>query len=218
MTSASPGGVDEGATSLGSGDDATVPAQDVLDAAILSYYADHVDEDTRITTRSVGDARDLCHDDGSLDAVLLLGPLYHLISRQHRLRALAEARRVLVPGGLLFAQGIGRLTAFAEAATRSGFEALGTADLHILRTGEWASTAGGFPGGHFHTVAELRAEVEEAGFEEVEVHGVEGPHVGALERSPTTPSCRNLPPGLRPVGRRPDHKRRRGPRTDRRPP
>lgn len=140
----------------------------------------------------VGDARDLPHEDASVDAVLLLGPLYHLITRTGRLRALAEAHRVLTPGGLLFAQGIGRLTAFADAATRGGFEALGAADLHILRTGEWANTGGGFPGGHFHTVAELRAEVQEADFEDVEVHGVEGPNVSALELVADDPELLDL--------------------------
>lgn len=39
----------------------------------------------------------------SFDAVLLLGPLYHLASRESRLQALAQARRVLKPGGLLAA-------------------------------------------------------------------------------------------------------------------
>ncbi len=44
---------------------------------------------------AVGDARDLDLDDASVDAVLLLGPLYHLRGRADRLRALAEARRVV---------------------------------------------------------------------------------------------------------------------------
>lgn len=129
----------------------------------------------------VGDARALPVDDGSVDAVLLLGPLYHLISFDDRLRALDEARRVLAPGGRLFAQGIGRLSAFADGATARGFGALDETDLHILRTGEWANTRGGFPGGHFHTADELRSEVEQSGFDVAALHGVEGPDVGALE-------------------------------------
>ncbi|MDE3001383.1 MAG: methyltransferase domain-containing protein [Gemmatimonadota bacterium] len=47
-----------------------------------------------------GDARDLsCFDDESFDAVLLLGPLYHLIERGDRSRALSETTRILKPGG-----------------------------------------------------------------------------------------------------------------------
>jgi ubiquinone/menaquinone biosynthesis C-methylase UbiE len=43
----------------------------------------------------LGDARELDEPDESVDAVLLLGPLYHLTDRDDRVRALAEARRVV---------------------------------------------------------------------------------------------------------------------------
>ncbi len=55
-----------------------------------------------------GDARALPHDDASADAVLLLGPLYHLVERDDRLTALREARRVLRPGGVVVAAAISR--------------------------------------------------------------------------------------------------------------
>ena len=48
--------------------------------------------------------------DASCDAVLMLGPFYHLSLLEERLRATAEARRILRQGGLLFAAGINRLT------------------------------------------------------------------------------------------------------------
>ena len=57
---------------------------------------------------SAGDARDLPAADGSADAVLLLGPLYHLTSREDRLTALREARRVLRPGGTVVAKALSR--------------------------------------------------------------------------------------------------------------
>jgi ubiquinone/menaquinone biosynthesis C-methylase UbiE len=57
---------------------------------------------------AVGDARDLAEPDESADAVLLLGPLYHLPARDNRMKALAEARRVLRPGGLVAAAAISR--------------------------------------------------------------------------------------------------------------
>ena len=50
-----------------------------------------------------GDARHLAEDDGSYDAVLLFGPLYHLTDRTDRVGALAEARRVTRPGGIVAA-------------------------------------------------------------------------------------------------------------------
>ena len=56
----------------------------------------------------VADARQLDLADASADAVLLLGPMYHLENRADRLRALAEARRILRAGGPVFAAAISR--------------------------------------------------------------------------------------------------------------
>src|SRR5207253_5707878 len=50
----------------------------------------------------LGDARQLDIADESFDAVLLLGPLYHLTDRGDRVRALREAGRVAKPGCLVF--------------------------------------------------------------------------------------------------------------------
>lgn len=50
-----------------------------------------------------GDARDMPFlPDASADLTLLLGPLYHLIGDKQKLKALAEAKRVTKPGGLIF--------------------------------------------------------------------------------------------------------------------
>jgi len=55
----------------------------------------HVEQATELGRRSaapftaeVGDARRLAHADGSVDVVLLLGPLYHLVERADRVAAL----------------------------------------------------------------------------------------------------------------------------------
>lgn len=49
------------------------------------------------------DARDLAFlPAGSADLTLLLGPLYHLIGDGEKVKALAEAKRVTKPGGLIF--------------------------------------------------------------------------------------------------------------------
>lgn len=50
-----------------------------------------------------GDARSMPFiPDDFADITLLLGPLYHLIGDEEKLRALAEAKRVTRPGGLIF--------------------------------------------------------------------------------------------------------------------
>jgi len=47
---------------------------------------------------------------GAFQAVLMLGPLYHLCAPEARSHAVAEAARILKPGGVLFAAGINRLS------------------------------------------------------------------------------------------------------------
>ena len=59
-------------------------------------------------TAALGDARELPEQAGSQDAVLLFGPLYHLTGAAQRRQALAEARRVLRPGGRLLAMAVCR--------------------------------------------------------------------------------------------------------------
>lgn len=124
---------------------------------------------------SIGDARELQHPDDSFDAAILLGPLYHLASREDRLAALREAARVVCPGGIVLAAGLSRYVAFGAAS-------LGR-PMPKPMPGEWAAliadgTPGShlrFPAGHFHTAEELHAEVADAGLEVLDVLGVEGP-------------------------------------------
>ncbi|MGE5829207.1 MAG: methyltransferase domain-containing protein [Micromonosporaceae bacterium] len=59
-------------------------------------------------TASVGDARCLAAADASVDAVLLLGPLYHLTAGAERVRVWREAARVVRPGGVVVAATISR--------------------------------------------------------------------------------------------------------------
>ncbi len=50
-----------------------------------------------------GDARHMPFlPNASADVTLLLGPLYHLIDEEEKLKALSEAKRVTKPGGLIF--------------------------------------------------------------------------------------------------------------------
>jgi len=60
--------------------------------------------DVELVAYDQGNATDLSrYDAASFDAVLLMGPLYHLLHDGERRQALREAQRVLRPEGLLFA-------------------------------------------------------------------------------------------------------------------
>ena len=70
--------------------------------------------DHPIASMSEGDARSLDHGDASCDAVLLMGPLYHLTTRDDRITALREAHRVVRPGGLVFSVAINRFASLMD--------------------------------------------------------------------------------------------------------
>jgi SAM-dependent methyltransferase len=74
-----------------------------------------------VASVAAGEARNLAFPDASADAVLLLGPLYHLTEAGDRLSALREARRVVRPRGAIVVAGIsaGRplLTAFSARSS-----------------------------------------------------------------------------------------------------
>jgi len=89
-------------------------AQRLLEVARERLRAANLDE--RILDVRCASATGISHIvTGGCDAVLLLGPLYHLRSLEDRQRALAEAARVLKTGGLLYAAGINRLAFLRDA-------------------------------------------------------------------------------------------------------
>lgn len=134
----------------------------------------------------VGDARHLTAPDQSVDVALVLGPLYHLVEHSDRARALAEAVRVLRPGGLLVAAGISRYMSLLEAGSDGGLTAEMQPSIEaVVSTGRYDGHLG-FVAAHFHTAEELRGEVQAAGLQEVTVYGVEGPAWPTLDTAGTS--------------------------------
>ena len=127
-----------------------------------------------------GDARQLDVPSGSADAVLLLGPLYHLVDRADRLQALREARRILKAEGVLFVAGISRFASLIDGVASGGlrdpeFRAIVAADLASGQHRNPTNHPAYFTTGYFHRPEELAAEVRDAGFADVQVLAVEGP-------------------------------------------
>lgn len=121
-------------------------------------------------TASVGDARALDVDDSVADLVLLHGPLYHLTELDDRIKALSEAARILRPGGRVLAFCINRYAGL-NYAIRSGrlwedsYYRMVEAEVttgNRLNTGVAVRT---FRHAYFHTLDDIRQEVEVAGLE-----------------------------------------------------
>jgi ubiquinone/menaquinone biosynthesis C-methylase UbiE len=129
---------------------------------------------------SRGDARNLGIASGIADAVLLLGPLYHLTERLDRMQALREARRILKPRSILLAAGISRFASLIDGLSRGffrdpTFRGVVAADLASGQHRNPTNNPLYFTTAYFHRPEELAAEVREAGFREVRVLAVEGP-------------------------------------------
>jgi 2-polyprenyl-3-methyl-5-hydroxy-6-metoxy-1,4-benzoquinol methylase len=109
------------------------------------------------------------------DAVLLLGPLYHLCSLEERQNAMREAARMLKPDGLLFAAGINRLVYFRDLFRSQPEEVVVRQNFHqqFLQDGnvdpEHAPPLGY---GHLTTQTEFR-QLFETEFDQVAMIGLE---------------------------------------------
>jgi hypothetical protein len=124
-----------------------------------------------------GDARALAEPDASRDAVLLLGPLYHLLDRADRVRALAEAARV--SKDLVVAAAISRWSPMFEGMLRGlvdvpGFTPMLREDLTSGTRRGTQHQPFGFTTCYFHRPEELVSEVADAGLTLVDLLPVEG--------------------------------------------
>lgn len=135
--------------------------------------------DVALASMVVGDARALPLDDASVDAVLLLGPLYHLPAEPDRLRAWSEARRVCRRGGVIIAAAISRFASTLDGL-RGGyladpaFAALAAGDR---RDGNHRNPSGDpayFTTAYFHRPEDLMRECVAAGLAHEMTVGVEG--------------------------------------------
>jgi ubiquinone/menaquinone biosynthesis C-methylase UbiE len=133
-----------------------------------------------LASAAVGDARALPLLDASADAVLLLGPLYHLTERAARLQALAEARRVCRQGGVIIAAAISRFASTLDGL-RGGyledptFAAVAAGDLRDGQHRNPTDDPAYFTTAYFHRPEELAMECAATGLTHEATVAVEGP-------------------------------------------
>jgi ubiquinone/menaquinone biosynthesis C-methylase UbiE len=138
--------------------------------------------DSGIALASVarGDARHLGTTSGSADAVLMLGPLYHLVERADRVEALREARRILKRDAVLFGAAISRFASLLDGLSTGNFRdaqfrEIVAADLASGQHRNPTNNPFYFTTAYFHRPEDLAAEIREAGFGDVQILAVEGP-------------------------------------------
>jgi SAM-dependent methyltransferase len=134
---------------------------------------------------AVGDARYIDLPDSSVDAVLLLGPLYHLPDRSDRIQALNEARRVVRAGGPVFIAAISRWAPRLDGVLQERLYEQNPEFLTLLpeieRTGQLPPVVPNGFLGYTHRPDDLADEVVEAGLNLDDLVGVEGLPLAATD-------------------------------------
>lgn len=120
------------------------------------------------------DARDLAEfGDGEFDAVLALGPFYHLVEISDREAARAEVRRVLRPGGMLLATVMMR-QAWMLSTLLSGVPHVGGLE-HLMADGIYRSREPGpLTEAYLFRPAEVASFFESEGFTTVAILASQG--------------------------------------------
>jgi SAM-dependent methyltransferase len=116
--------------------------------------------------------------DGCVDAVLLLGPIYHLRERSDRVQALREARRIARAHGVVYVAAISRWAARLDGILVQRLHEIHPELTAIVNEAEHPGWLGPAHEGGFtcatHTPAELRAEIRDAGLDVAALASVEG--------------------------------------------
>lgn len=134
---------------------------------------------TRLASMTLGDARSLDLEKGTADIVLLFGPMYHLVEKRERLRALSEAYRVLRPRGLLFAAAISRFTSALDGSYHGfirdpSFMKIIKQDLATGQHRNPHNVSEYFTTSFFHRPDELEKEVRQERFKSVNIYALTG--------------------------------------------
>lgn len=135
--------------------DGVVCGTDVVDARQLSKYLDKM-----------------------FDAVVALGPFYHLINKSDQKKAALEIHRVLKPNGLVFVAAhtvYGWLNGLLERANLDPAQVPPGTFLHVLEMQTYFNpTKKGFTEGYFFQPSELASLFSDEGFEIIKIISSKG--------------------------------------------
>ncbi len=146
-------------------------------------HASQNQTDYPLASTAVGDARALKWEDNRMDALLFLGPLYHLTERADRIKALKEASRVTREGGYIFAAFISRFASLLDGIFHHFLEdsAFVTIVEQDLKDGQHRNPTANpeyFTSTFFHHPDDIVSEIEDSGLSLEKILAVES--IGGL--------------------------------------
>lgn len=152
---------------------------DATEFHIETAYTISKEKNKKLGSILLGDARSLPYADNQFDLVLLFGPLYHLQQKADRIRAIAEAKRVLKPDGILLAATISRYASLLDGFWQNfiddaEFEKIIAQDI---KNGHHVNSTGNpfyFTEAYFHNQVEIEEEFTGAAFTNFSIKAIEG--------------------------------------------
>lgn len=155
--------------------------------SLFDLVPEHIEEAVSInktardplTRVEVADVRSLDLESNRYDAVLLLGPLYHLINAKERGQVLRKAADWLTTDGVGFVAYISRFASMLDGFASSYYEDPEYTDIvrQDVETGVHRPSLDNtryFTDAYFHHPDEIQREAEEANLEVVDLVAVEG--------------------------------------------
>ena len=152
---------------------------DLSDELISKAKAFGKDRKSPLASIDVVNATDLSgYDDEQFDAVILLGPLYHLLEHSERIQCVTEVRRVLKKSGVVFAGFIPRLSGSIALIDRY-FNHPDQVNAQTLKkafqSGKFNNMAdAGFQEGYYPSVDEIEELFSSNGFEKKLLRSLRG--------------------------------------------
>ncbi len=152
---------------------------DLVPHHIEQAYARNEKASHRLAHMEVADARKLDLEPNGFDAILLLGPMYHLTEQPDRIEVLRKVGDSLSDGGVAFVAYISRFASMCDGFIRRLFEDPEYVDIvrSDLATGVHepdASNSRYFTDAYFHHPDEIEQELTAAGLKIEDHVAVEG--------------------------------------------
>lgn len=151
---------------------------DLSEELIQQAEEQNAETDTPVTCNVVNAIDLSLYSDGQFDAVLVMGPLYHLLEASERDRCISEVYRVLKPGGIVFATFLPYLTGSIGVIERfyGHPEQVDTDTIReVFRSGRFSNlSTAGFQEGYYPTSDEIDKLFRKHGFARKMIRSVRG--------------------------------------------
>lgn len=145
--------------------------------------------DCTLASSQVCDARSIPKENNSADAILLMGPLYHITDYDERIKAIKESYRLLKDKGMLFTAALTpysvllyNITVYSPNGENKNtylenpdFVAMVERELRDgCHINPGKTVYDGLGSSHLHTAKALKAELSTGGFSDSVIHGIMG--------------------------------------------